>query len=66
MKCKSRSRINDICEIPSIGAIAVVQEQRGLHTESTKIQLLSLIRGDTLAEIDTRNDRRMLHSLKYS
>lgn len=48
MRCKNRARINDLCEIPSINALAVVQEQRAAHVESTKIQLLSLSRGEIL------------------
>lgn len=48
MRCKNRARINDLCEIPSINALAVVQEQRAAHVESTKIQLLSLGRGEIL------------------
>jgi hypothetical protein len=48
MKCKSRARINDLCEIPSINALAVVQEQRSNHLESTRIQILSISRGEIL------------------
>lgn len=66
MRCKSKARINDLCEIPEINALAIVQEQRLSHGESAKIQVLSLGRGEVLTEIDTKIERRMLHTLKYS
>lgn len=54
IKCRYKAKISDICEIPSISMIGVAQEQKGGHTESAKVQLLSLQKGEVVSEVDTR------------
>ena len=66
LKCRHQSKVNDICEIPSIGVVAVGQEQKGASSEPTRIQLMSLRRGEVMAEIDTKMERRVLHTIRYS
>ena len=57
--------MSDICEIPALNLIGVAQEQKCV-TEATKIQLICMAKREIVAEIDTKFERRMLHTIRYS